>query len=124
MKKAISIRQPWAQLIIHGQNGNLKDVENRSWSTTHIGELYIHASKTLDEDAYFHFITQGVLLPAKELIPRGGIIGRVYQVDCVKNHRSPWAEKGMWHHVYRNPEPLPFYPMPGKLSIFEFDMED
>ena len=42
--KAISIRQPWAWLIVHGY----KDVENRTWATKHRGPILIHAGKTLD----------------------------------------------------------------------------
>ena len=42
--KAISIRQPWAWLIVNGY----KDVENRTWYTSHRGPLLICASKALD----------------------------------------------------------------------------
>src|SRR5438105_11911405 len=38
---AVSIRQPWAWLVVMGY----KDVENRSWRTNHRGALLIHASK-------------------------------------------------------------------------------
>src|SRR5438045_8559495 len=37
--KALSIRQPWAWLIVNGH----KPVENRSWSTKYTGKLLIHA---------------------------------------------------------------------------------
>lgn len=40
--KALSIRQPWAHLIIHG-----KPIENRSWSTTYRGPLLLHAAKAM-----------------------------------------------------------------------------
>ncbi len=40
--KAITILQPFAHLIAIGE----KRVENRSWSTTHRGELAIHAGKS------------------------------------------------------------------------------
>ena len=39
--KALSIRQPWAWLIVNG----FKDVENRNWRTHWRGRLLIHASK-------------------------------------------------------------------------------
>lgn len=54
MKKQIrvlSVRQPWAHLIIHGgligpQSPIVehKDIENRTWTRKYRGELYIHAS--------------------------------------------------------------------------------
>lgn len=34
--KALSIRQPWAWLILHAG----KDIENRVWQTRFRGELY------------------------------------------------------------------------------------
>ncbi|WP_229215634.1 ASCH domain-containing protein [Duganella sp. CY15W] len=39
--KALSIRQPWAWLIVNGY----KDIENRSWSTNVRGKVLVHASK-------------------------------------------------------------------------------
>lgn len=41
---ALTIKQPWAALIIAG----IKDVENRSWTTPHRGLLLIHAGITDD----------------------------------------------------------------------------
>lgn len=35
--KAITIRQPWASLIVHG----IKDIENRSWQTNFRGRVLI-----------------------------------------------------------------------------------
>jgi ASCH domain len=43
--KIISIRQPWAGLIVSG----LKDVENRTWPTRYRGPILIHASQRPDE---------------------------------------------------------------------------
>ena len=45
--KALSIRQPWADLIIQGK----KTLELRNWSVNHRGPLAIHASQTVDEPA-------------------------------------------------------------------------
>ncbi|WP_245839042.1 ASCH domain-containing protein [Yersinia kristensenii] len=38
--KALSIRQPWAWLIVNGY----KDIENRTWNTKCRGPVLIHAS--------------------------------------------------------------------------------
>lgn len=40
--KAITLHQPWASLVAC----KMKRVETRSWSTSHIGPLAIHASKS------------------------------------------------------------------------------
>jgi len=37
--KAISIRQPWANLIVH----DIKPIENRSWKTNFRGRVLVHA---------------------------------------------------------------------------------
>ena len=39
--KALSLKQPYAELIVIGQ----KTIELRSWKTKHRGKFYIHASK-------------------------------------------------------------------------------
>lgn len=39
--KALSVRQPWASMILHGQ----KTIEVRSWPTSHRGDLLICVSK-------------------------------------------------------------------------------
>ena len=39
--KALSIRQPWAWLIVHGR----KDIENRSWRTKFRGRFLVHAAQ-------------------------------------------------------------------------------
>lgn len=41
---AISIRQPWAELIIRGK----KTLEVRSWSTDYRGQLWLHTGKRGD----------------------------------------------------------------------------
>jgi len=46
--KAISIRQPWAWLIVNGY----KDIENRSWPTKFRGRVLIHASKGMTRAEY------------------------------------------------------------------------
>ena len=43
-QRALTIRQPWADLIMSGA----KDVENRTWSTSYRGRLWIHAAVKVD----------------------------------------------------------------------------
>ena len=42
--KILSIRQPWAALIVHG----FKETENRTWSTSYRGPVLIHAALKVD----------------------------------------------------------------------------
>ena len=128
--RALSIWQPWAWLIIHGG----KDIENRGWATWHRGPLLIHASKKPprlpDLDAIALWMRERGLDQAAEAMLKvvqwdlGGIIGRVDLVDCVRGHRSPWADNGYlatdtWHMVLENPVALPFRPLRGERGLFE-----
>jgi len=47
MAYALSLRQPWAELILQGE----KTIETRIWNTHFRGEFYIHTSKTIDKEA-------------------------------------------------------------------------
>jgi hypothetical protein len=44
--KAITIHQPWAQLLVTGE----KLYETRSWHTSHRGQLVVHAARKFTED--------------------------------------------------------------------------
>jgi hypothetical protein len=116
--KALSIRQPWAWLIIHGG----KDVENRTWHTKHRGRFLVHARAEYCEalELVMRAAHIDVLrgFPMFEDLQRGGIIGSVELVDSLDTSDSPWymGEKAF---ALRNPEPLPFMPFKGRLNFFE-----
>ena len=110
--KALSIRQPWAWLILHG-----KDVENRTWRTTFRGKFLIHASLTFDNEAYETLKECGVKMPVKDKFKRGGIVGRAELVDCVDRSNSPWF-LGPHGFVLENARPLPFRKCKGRLNFF------
>jgi hypothetical protein len=119
---ALSIRQPWAWLILHAG----KDIENRDWKTPYRGRCLIHASKSgtkLDyEDAIDFMVERGLSrldydLPALEHVEKGGIVGMVDIVGCTDTSDSPWFV-GDFGFVIRNPKPLPFTPYKGRLGFF------
>jgi hypothetical protein len=103
MIKILSVRQPWASLIVLG----FKDVENRTWRTDYRGPLLIHASKKADSatsaDIARHY---GVMPPS--ILPLGGVIGIVDVVDCLKNHTSKWYAPAHYGFALANSRPLPF----------------
>ena len=116
--KALSVRQPWAWLIVNGY----KDIENRIWATNVRGPVLIHAGRSKRDfalDCLDYVQTKyGVAVP--EELPLGGIIGVVEIVDCVQHHSSPWF-RGPYGWVLANPRRLPFTPCPGKLKFFSPD---
>lgn len=124
LMKAISTRQPWAWAIIYGG----KDVENRSRFTNYRGPILIHASKTFDQEGFEWMLENQARLGIKYRVPlspdfqRGGIIGKAILTKCVRSlDYSPWMF-GPWGYVLENPEPLPFYPCKGQVTIpFEID---
>lgn len=124
---ALSIRQPWAWLILHAG----KDIENRCWPTRFRWRVLVHAAKgmTLDEWSSAWTFAAGSGASAKALeagitsknIERGGIVGSVEIVDCVRASTSPWFV-GEYGFVLRNPQPLPFRPWRGQLGFFEVQL--
>ncbi|MCE4056339.1 ASCH domain-containing protein [Pseudomonas sp. Au-Pse12] len=121
--KALSIRQPWAWLIIHGS----KDVENRSWHTKYRGRFLVHASAGCTRkqwaEAVSFALEAGLIKHPAEIPPinellLGGIVGSVELVDSVDHSESPWymGQKGF---LLRYPKPLAFTPYKGRLGFFD-----
>lgn len=111
--KVLSIRQPWAHLIVTG----LKRIENRTWNTDYRGPLLIHASQRFDSS--FQPTSFGQLERLKDE-PRGAIIGRVDLIDVVTESSDPSFE-GPFGFVLRNPKPIRPHPMKGRLGLFDID---
>lgn len=112
---ALSIKQPWAWLIVNGY----KDIENREWSTSIRGRVKVHAGKTFDRDGY-EFVREEfpeIPLPKPNEFDRGGIVGAVNIVDCVKYSSSPWFF-GTFGFVLENGEPSQFVSYRGQLGFF------
>ena len=71
--KVISIKQPWASLIINGY----KKYEFRTWKTKYRGEILIHASKSFDKKLIEYFSEYNLDYPT------GCIIGKVNLNNCI-----------------------------------------
>lgn len=128
MTLALSVRQPWASLILLAG----KNVENRSWHTYTRGPILIHAAKSMTKKEYteamdfactvnharmMSLMFRSVVL-AFDNLPRGGIIGSVNLVDCVQRSKSPWFQ-GPNGFVLQDPKPLEFIPFKGQLGFFD-----
>lgn len=118
---ALSIRQPWAWLILNRG----KDIENRMWHTNFRGRFLIHASKGMTREEYedgldmAHIVAPSAgELPPFEVLERGGIVGSVELVDCVTASKSLWFF-GRYGFVLRDARPLPFRPYKGQLGFFD-----
>lgn len=126
--RAISIRQPWAWLIVHGP----KNFENREWATQNPGRkvrgrVLIHASQGMTWDEYYSgrivaLDAEFTGLPPFEQLQRGGIVGVVELVDWLDYapRENPWAFTSGF--VLRHPQPLTFIPCKGALGFFKPDL--
>lgn len=117
---ALSVRQPWAWLIVNGH----KDIENRDWSTSFRGRILVHASKGMTEEEYYDCrayalaINPDIPFPKFAELERGGFVGAVDVTGCVKKTESPWFI-GEYGFTLENPEVLPFQQYRGQLNFFE-----
>ncbi len=77
MAKCLSLRQPYAELIVSGR----KTIELRKWNTRFRGEFLIHASKATDKEAckYCNIDTSSLIT--------GAIVGSAVLYD-VKVYQS------------------------------------
>lgn len=134
--KALSIRQPWAWLIVNGY----KDIENRNWRTHYRGPILIHASQAVDAEmmrllknwSLMADDATGFLSPRsrpdlmqmaakfnnEEALHQGGIVGAAELVDCVEESDSQWFQ-GKYGLILKEPKVLPFAPYKGRLSLFD-----
>ncbi|MBC8501261.1 MAG: ASCH domain-containing protein [DPANN group archaeon] len=117
--KALSLKQPWAELILQGK----KKIETRKWKTNFRGKFYIHASKNID------------LIPAKEFglkdFQTGALIGKAELVD-VKEYKDEkdfhkdddkHLARGLGFRKYgfilKNVKRIKPIPYKGQLNFFE-----
>lgn len=140
--KVLTVKNPWAFLIATG----IKNIENRTWRTNFRGRVLIHSAATpsiqYKNQSLLGFyqigMTEEMILSANEsnmnwpssLKINSEILCSVEIVDCVMDHPSIWAEKGLdkrgkqiWNWVLANPRPEPAYEglkIKGALSFWDF----
>ena len=117
--RALSIRQPWAWLIVNGY----KDIENRTWATRFRGRVYVHAGRNVvpgDYPEQREYVREsGIVIPAD--LPRGAIVGEVVIAGCVDCSESPWF-CGPYGFLLEAPKAYAVpIPCRGKLGFFRVD---
>jgi activating signal cointegrator 1 len=135
MARAITICQPYAQLILDGA----KRVENRTWRTTYRGELYIHAGKSRDWlDIAFNGTTNidaATRYPI-DALQFGALVGVCNLVECVPidgvrdgvySKQFPWLKAhehahGPWCWVLEDVHTItPPRPIGGRQGLWMFE---
>jgi ASC-1-like (ASCH) protein len=118
--KTLSIKQPWAELILQGR----KKIEIRKWNTKFKGEFLVHSSKIPDKESMKKF--------GFDNLPLGYIVGKVNLID-VKTYENDeeflkdknlhlagkeWGNKGF---ILKNPQGIEKIKAKGNLGFWEFN---
>jgi hypothetical protein len=87
--RVLSIRQPWAWAISQGR----KKVENRTWSTSYRGVVYIHASLKLERDGLTWLSSKAKVQPPSQFV-FGAVVAVAVLSDVVTRRTAkrfrPW----------------------------------
>lgn len=134
--RAISIIQPWADLIVYG----FKDVENRDWYREYRGPVLIHASKSkiaprMLDLARKQFEIHRIMIGGEPVISfddlcmnarQGAIIGVAEITDWSKEMiwETAWHQVGV-HGIYLSNQKrfTTAIPYKGQLGIFDIPDE-
>jgi hypothetical protein len=136
--KAISLKQPWATLVILGA----KLYETRTWKTSHRGVLAIHASQSFTDAAArlcqhepFRSVLRAAGYRSGCDLPRGVVLGTVELVEvCPTDELDPrelsarelaFGDFRPRRFAFKLVNPVPWEPpvtMPGQLNIYEIDV--
>ena len=119
--KALSIKQPYAELIVSGR----KKIELRKWNTKFRGEFLVHASKNPDNNAMKRF--------GFDKLPVGCIVGKAKLVDVKHylNEKEHGKDKelhladnawGNYGFVLANATKVKEISCKGKLNFWDFDI--
>jgi len=131
--KALSLKQPYAWLIA---NAYLL-VDDRTWGTQYRGTILIHASKGLYEQYYDYIKSRtDIPLPDKDKLGYGGVVGVAKLVLCCRPGEIPegisrqqrvhfgGVSQEYFGFLFEQATPLALMPCPGKLGIFEIDVDE
>ena len=118
--KALSLKQPWAELILQGR----KKIELRKWNTHFRGEFFIHSSKIPDK--------KNMDKLGFSDLPLGFILGRANLID-VKDYRKTkdlnkdkklhlaTSDWGTFGFILENVKRIKPIPTKGRLNFWEFN---
>jgi hypothetical protein len=124
-QKALSVRQPWASMIVWG----LKTIEVRSWSTEYRGELFIHASKRIDQRASDLFeldkLPLGCLIGSVQLLSVDPLTSELWTELADEHFQVGPFQSGFYAWRLTDPksltEPIPYI---GERGLFQILLDD
>ena len=117
--KALSLKQPYAELIVSGK----KKIELRKWNTKFRGEFLVHASKVPDENA--------MKKSGFGELPLGKIVGKATLIEVKKYNNKEFIKDKDLHlagsdfsdygFVLENVSRINEISCKGKLGFWEFE---
>ena len=126
MPYALSIRQPWAEIILQGK----KSIETRKWDTKFRGTFYIHAPKSIDDYACKVFnidkysLVIGAIVGKAELVSTKEYLTTYEFLDDEEKHKSKFYgfDSPTYGFVLENVERVGPIPTKGKLGFFKIEI--
>lgn len=128
---ALSIKQPWATLVVFG----IKTIEIRRWSRKPVGPFYVHTGQEVDERPEGWKLITPVMLTCAE--QRGGVVGVAEMVGCrvyrsqetfdrdaaLHHNASDWFQPPVLYGLeFTAARPIPFVSAKGNLYFFPVDL--
>lgn len=120
--KALSLRQPYAELLISGK----KTIELRKWNTKFRGKFLVHASRTPDYETMkklgFNELPLGFIVGMAELV---GVKVYKNKQEFDKDRDKHLADSSFWSFgfILKNAERINPIPAKRKLNFWEFKNE-
>ena len=122
--KALTLHAPWAWAVVNG----VKQVENRDWTTTYRGAIFVHAGLSFESDAAARELFSHMQVKPPNEFARGVILGTIDLVDVLplteylQSFASlPFLHKlaiGPWCWVLSNPRICEPVPHPGNFQLW------
>jgi len=106
--KALSVKQPWANLIANGE----KTIETRLWPTSYRGPLLIVSSKTPN----IH--PAGYALAIAELVDCRPMTGADERAARCATY------PGAYSWILRNTRKITMFPVRGKLGLYDVEVQN
>ncbi len=120
--KALSFRQPWAELVIDG----IKTMDLRTWNTHYRGLLAVYASQTIEKEAcYEHNIdpdqlTTGAVIGIVDLLNVTKLDERTYNEQSTAHLNARHFRESLYGWKLVNPRRLDNpKPVRGRLNLFD-----
>ncbi len=125
--KCLSIRQPYAELILLGR----KTVELRTWNTRFRGRFLIHAPATVEKEACARFGLDPDALPRMAVVGSAVLSGVVkyssreeLMRDSAKHLASGKYLDDTYGFVLKDVSRIRPFGMPGRLGFFEVPLPE